>query len=364
MPDCTALGRSRRTQRMFSSTQYCRASTRRECWENFLDADSPDIYRDMATKANPQGKAKDLHDNEWYWYAYTYGPRQKFVGDDARRGSVANPVFIPVAAVHFTRGNLAKTDVAMTARTFAGISPGRAAVVIAYARPIGGIDPLVDARLAVAVDGQVSMTPQFELHLLPPSVRKAVAEILEMIRNAPEEGIEAEKLAEPLAVSELQQRFYREVAAWVERHQVRQTKTRRQAVLQHLIRLMFTWILKESNELPSAPFDAAFVKDALGDLDKYHNEMLTFLFHERLNVEIAKREQHENPAVENALNPVPYLNGSLFMRNAAWDDTLSLNGDDYWSSDKKEPGIYTILARYHWTLDENRPGVNEQTLEP
>ena len=332
--------------------------------ENFLDVDSPAVYRDIATKANPQGKAKDLHDNEWYWYAYTHGPRQKVVGDDPRRGSVDNPVFIPVAAVHFTRGNLAKTDVAMTARTFAGISPGRAAVVIAYARPIGGIDPLVDARLAVAVDGQVSMTPQFELHLLPPSVRKAVAEILEMIRNAPEEGIEAEKIAEPLAVSELQQRFYREVAAWVERRQVRQTKARRQAVLQHLIRLMFIWILKESNELPSAPFDAAFVKDALGDLDQYHDEMLTFLFHERLNVEIAKRERHENPAVENALNPVPYLNGSLFMRSVPWEDTLSLNGDDYWSSDTREPGIYTILARYHWTLDENRPGVNEQTLDP
>ena len=332
--------------------------------EKFLGVTALLTYDDIAIKANLQGKTKDLHDKDWFWYAYAYGPVQKVLEDDIHQSTFDHPVHIPVAAVHFTRGNLARNDVALTARVFEGISSGRAAIVIAYARPLGGSDAQLQARLAVIVNGQVSMTPQFELQLPLPSARKSVAAILEIIRNAPEDGILADKLTEPLAVSELQQRFYREVAAWVEKHQIAKPKAYRQAVLQHLIRLMFTWILKESHQLPSAPFDAAFVEDALGNLDQYHDEMLTFLFHERLNVEREKREPHENDAIENALSVVPYLNGSLFMRNAAWEGMLSMNGDDYWSSDAKEPGIYTILARYHWTLDENRPGIKEQTLDP
>ena len=330
--------------------------------EKFLGVNSLATYDNIAVTANLQGKRKDLHDNDWFWYAYTYGPEQNIL--DASQASFDGPVHIPVAAVHFTKGNLARNDVALTARVFEGVSPGRAAIVIAYARPLGGSDAQLHARLAVTVNGQVSMTPQFELQLPLPSARKAVAAILEIIRNAPEDGILADKLLEPLAVSELQQRFYREVAAWVERHQIGKPKAYRQAVLQHLIRLMFTWILKESNQLPSAPFDAAFVENALGDLNRYHDEMLTFLFHERLNVERDKREPHEVDAIERALSGVPYLNGSLFMRNTAWEGMVSLNGDDYWSSDVKEPGIYTILARYYWTLDENRPGIKEQTLDP
>lgn len=332
--------------------------------EKLLAVTSLTTYDDVAAKANLQGKTKDLHDNDWFWYAYTYGPEQRILEDDVRQGSFEVPVHIPIAAVHLTRGNLARNDVALTARVFEGISQGRAAIVIAYARPLGGSDAQLQARLAVAVNGRVSMTPQFELQLPLPSARKAVAAILEIVRNVPEGGISAEKLLEPLAVSELQQRFYREVAAWVERHQTGKPKAYRQAVLQHLIRLMFTWILKESNQLPSAPFDAAFVEGALGDLDRYHDEILTFLFHERLNVERGKRARHPNDIIDSALSAVPYLNGSLFMRNEAWEGMLSLNGDDYWSSDAKEPGIYTILARYHWTLDENRPGVKEQTLDP
>ena len=332
--------------------------------EKFLGDSSLATYDDIAAKANLQGKTKDLHDNDWFWYAYAYGPEQRIPEDDDRQGGFDYPVHIPIAAVHLTRGNLARNDVALTARVFEGITPGKAAIVIAYARPLGGSDAQLQARLAVAVNGQVSMTPQFELQLPLPSARKAVAAILEIIRNVPEGGISPDKLLEPLAVNELQQRFYREVAAWVERHQTGKPKAYRQAVLQHLIRLMFTWILKESNQLPSAPFDAAFVEGALGDLDQYHDEMLTYLFHERLNVERGKRATHPNDAIETALSVVPYLNGSLFMRNEAWEGMLSLHGDDYWSADAEGPGIYTILARYHWTLDENRPGIKEQTLDP
>ena len=67
--------------------------------------------------------------------------------------------------------------------------------------------------------------------------------------------------------------------------------------------------------------------------------------------------------IHEALERAPFLNGSLFARQDG-DDELSLNATDYWSVDKDEPGLFTILSRYHWTMDEHRPGESEQTLDP
>ena len=331
---------------------------------SFLGDSSPTVFRDIVEIADLQGKTKDIHDRDWYVYRYTYGPVQRCSDATSDQGSFASPPRIPIAAIHFTKGNLARSEVATSVRTFAGISPSNAAVLIAYARPLGGKDTDLRARLAVSVNGQVSMTPEFDLEMPLPSARKATAAILELVRNAPEDGIEAADLAEPLAIHDLQQRFYREVAAWVERHQLGRPRPYRQAVLQHLIRVIFAWILKETIQLPTAPFDEAFVRDALGDLDRYHEDVLEFMFHERLNVEEGNRKRHEIEEMDEALYEVPYLNGSLFMRNSEWDGLLSLSGNDYWSSDQESPGIFTILARYNWTLDENRPGEHEQTLDP
>lgn len=333
---------------------------------NFLDASDVEAYGKSAGMLDLSGKVEDLCDKEWHGYAFAYGPTLALADEDSGQSTFSDPPRLPVAAVHFTQGNLARTDMAMTVRAFATLSADRSAVAVAYARQLveGSTMHEYDARVAVCVKGRVSMTPQFALQLPVPSARLAVADILNMIRNAPDSGIDPATLAEPLAVHELQQRFYLEVAAWVERHQLGRDRPYRQAILQHLIKVMFAWILKESNQLPSAPFDAAYVRDALDDMDRYHEDVLEFLFHERLNVESAKRQAHPNESVNAALDSVPYLNGSLFMRNSEWDWLVSLTADDYWSPEVDSPGLFTILSRYHWTLDENRPGVHEQTLDP
>ena len=333
---------------------------------NLFGASDIGSYDESAGMLDLTGKMKELCDNEWHGYAFAYGPALALTTEDSSQRTFSDPPRLPVAAVHFTPGSLARADMAMSVRAFSTLSADRSAVAVAYARPLDEdrAPDEYEARVAVSVKGRVSMTPQFALQLPVPSARIAVADILNMMRNAPDSGIDPATLAEPLGVQELQQRFYLEVAGWVERHQLGREKPHRQAVLQHLIKVMFAWILKETNQLPSAPFEVAYVRDALDDMDRYHEDVLEYLFHERLNVEPAKRQPHPNVSINAALDSVPYLNGSLFMRNLEWDGLVSLSADDYWSPDTSSPGLFTILSRYHWTLDENRPGVQEQTLDP
>ena len=102
---------------------------------------------------------------------------------------------------------------------------------------------------------------------------------------------------------------------------------------------------------------------SLPDVNSYHREILRFLFHDRLNVPEDKREDHANAAVNEAMESVPFLNGSLFAEHTD-DDQLDISASEYWSADEEEPGLFTIFSRYHWTMDEHRPGESEQTLDP
>ena len=63
------------------------------------------------------------------------------------------------------------------------------------------------------------------------------------------------------------------------------------------------------------------------------------------------------------MSRVPFLNGSLFAKHDG-DDQLFIAPELYWNTDEKNLGLFTILSRYHWTLDEHKPGESEQTLDP
>ena len=63
------------------------------------------------------------------------------------------------------------------------------------------------------------------------------------------------------------------------------------------------------------------------------------------------------------MDRAPFLNGSLFAERQD-DDDLDIPAAGYWSAGEDEPGLFTILSRYHWTMDEHRPGESEQTLDP
>ena len=302
------------------------------------------------------GVRKDAHDKDWETYAIAQGPTLR----SDRPGLDGNNVV--VAAVKFRPGRgqeMSRGDVALCARTLASRTTANAAVLFAYE---SGPGDSVSARMAVSAAGQVNMTAGFDPALHSPSARTAIDQQLRLIRDtaAP---LNAERLLSPLAVATLRQQFYREVAQWTARVQQGKDQAGRQAVLRHLIRVMFSWILKEENIIPPEIFEPAFNDTHLPTLDDYHQDVLLFLFHQRLNLHQDLRDEHQIPGINNALSEAPFLNGSLFAPQDG-DDELDLQKADYWSVDRENPGLFTILSRYHWTMDEHRPGESEQTLDP
>lgn len=303
-----------------------------------------------------QGVRRDVHDSDWETYAYS--PAIPLQSDNpALTGNRA--VVAAVQYVHDPDRGLSRPDTALCARTFASASDAGAAVVLAYST---APDDSIEARLAVAAGGQVNMTAAFDPTLPAPSARAAIGQLLPLLHD-PGEGIAADKLLSPLEAAPLRQRFYREVAQWTGRMQKDKDRQQRQAILRHLVRVMFAWILKEENVIPPEVFERAFIGAHLDDAGRYHADVLRFLFHQRLNVPNAMRSVHAVPAIHEAMAQTPFLNGSLFAEHSD-DDELDVSPEDYWSADENEPGLFTILSRYHWTMDEHRPGESEQTLDP
>ena len=131
--------------------------------------------------------------------------------------------------------------------------------------------------------------------------------------------------------------------------------------MRHLIRSLFAWILKEDGKLPQEAFDESFARaHAPG---RCHEDILTYMFHERLNKPISGRARHAVPAIDAALRSARFLNGSLFARHAG-DEALNLDDEDYFGTDPKRPGLFTILSEYDWTALEHTPSHSDQTIDP
>ncbi len=308
--------------------------------------------------ANLLGIRKDAHDNDWQVYSYNRGIAIRTENPGENQTLAGRRAVIAAVRFHPSRG-VSRPDAALCARIFASADASGTAVVFAYA---GAPDSGLEARLAVAGGGQVNMTAAFDPTLPSPSARTAIAQLLQMLHN-PDDGLTAEKLLAPLAAATLRQKFYSEVAQWTGRMQQGKTLPQRQAVLRHLVRVMFAWILKEENIIPPELFEAAFVNASLPDAALYHQDVLRFLFHRRLDTPGPVRPDHHVHAIHNAMESAPFLNGSLFAEHGD-DDDLDIAPAEYWNADEKSPGLFTILSRYHWTMDEHRPGESEQTLDP
>ena len=321
-----------------------------------LNAPAALVQSDLTEDVALLGVRKDAHDTDWEAYAYAHGPALR-----SPSPSLAGKRVV-VAAVNFRHDpvhGLPRSDTAVCARTFASVNESGAAVVLARcAAPDGS----VEARVAVAAGGQVNMTAAFDPTLPSPSARAAVAKLLLLLRDG-DGALTADGLLAPLEAAPLRQQFYKDVAEWTGRMQAGKDLRERQTVLRHLVRVMFAWILKEESIIPQELFERAFAAANLPDLDRYHEDALGFLFHRRLNVERDQREPHPIRALDQALEHAPFLNGSLFAEHID-DDALDLPAAAYWSADEREPGLFTILSRYHWTMDEHRPGESEQTLDP
>ena len=322
-----------------------------------LDEPQAMVQTNLADDVTLQGIRKDVHDRDWETYAYTAAiPLQ--TDNPTLTGNRA--IVAAVQYRHDLAQGLSRPDAALCARTFASAGDAAAAVVLAYT---SAPDDSIEARLAVAVGGQVNMTAAFDPTLPSPSARIAIGQLLPLLHHPGDDGMAADKLLSPLEAAPLRQQFYREVAQWTGRMQKGKDRQQRQAILRHLVRVMFAWILKEESVIPPELFERAFVNAHLDDAGDYHADVLRFLFHQRLNVPHPVRSAHAMAAVQDAMEQTPFLNGSLFAEHSD-DDGLDIAPSDYWSAGEEEPGLFTILSRYHWTMNEHRPGESEQTLDP
>ena len=93
------------------------------------------------------------------------------------------------------------------------------------------------------------------------------------------------------------------------------------------------------------------------------NDVLTHLFHQVLNVERDQRLEHPNSDIEPLLREIPFLNGSIFAQQAG-DEQLTIPMDAYWSRSLETPGLFTILSRFQWTMEEHTGETTDRTLDP
>ena len=309
------------------------------------------------------GRDRDQVIEDWEAHVHADGPEIELT--EGEQGSF-EPPRARLAAVRFQYSDhgIGREDAARCARIFAARSPSRIAVTFVWQADSAG---RVLSRIAVALNRNVAMTQPFDPELAPPAAREAAGRVMRLLTS---DAISGQTLLDALDVLPLQRDFYTNVRAWI-RNVRRQAAAfgevpdneRHEVLLRHLIRVLFVWILKEGRGIPPSLFEARLPQEH--GIDDYHTGVLRFLFHERLNTQSLDRRPHPNAAVDREFARVPFLNGSLFEERPG-DSELRLAEDAYWQPEDGTDtlGLFDILARYHWTADEQRPGEREQTLDP
>ena len=300
------------------------------------------------------GLLEDTFQHDWEDHVYVIEP------DVAPEGQLSLSDQLTVGVVKFKHSEfgLGRGDTAASARILARAAGSNMSVLLIYSE---GTDGSFETRLAACADGRVNMTAAFDPELPLPSARTAIGGIIAKLAST--KPLDADDILGPLEVMPLRQQFYREVSAWTWNQQREQSLAYRQSVLKHLIRVIFAWILKEESMIPHELFEYAYAVTHLDSPNDYHRDVLSYLFHERLNTIEQHRIGHSTESLNVVLNQAPFLNGSLFAKDDV-DIDLRLRAARYWSTDESKLGLFTIFSRYHWTTDEHRPSESEQTLDP
>ena len=258
---------------------------------------------------------------------------------------------------------LFRTDTAIAAETFAQAVHTKMSVVLMSQPDEEGSFNKV--RLAVHHQGHTGMTTEFDPNTPSPMTLGTIQRVCDMLDR--ETPVLAQNLAGVVGAKGVREEFYKKIAGgWTLTQQRKargEDKKRhkyREAVLRHLIRTIFAWILKEDGKLPPEPFDEAFAtREAPGT---YHRDILTFLFHERLNRPEKDRKPHQNPEINMVMESARFLNGSLFAHHQG-DELLQMSDQEYFGTGSN-PGLFTILNEYEWTASEHTPESSDQTIDP
>uniref|UniRef100_UPI00272A45A4 Eco57I restriction-modification methylase domain-containing protein n=1 Tax=uncultured Parasutterella sp. TaxID=1263098 RepID=UPI00272A45A4 len=190
-------------------------------------------------------------------------------------------------------------------------------------------------------------------------------------------------------------------------------------IIRLITRIMFVWFIKQKSFIPNQLFDENYLKTILKDFDpnsttegNYYNAILQNLFFATLNRAIvdedgkkrifAKEDQEDvktlyryaemfsisEQDVVNVFSEVPFLNGGLFEcldKTKVVDGVItSYNFDGFSQNTSRladgvykyraivpnalfftpEKGLFSILNRYNFTIEENTPNEQQIALDP
>lgn len=220
-----------------------------------------------------------------------------------------------------------------------------------------------------------------------------------------------------LGIEQLNQRFYRELFEWFETA-VQQCQfpndhagygSDERHVIRMITRLLFIWFLKEKRLVPESLFDEGFAKQHLRhygpDRTDYYRAILQNLFFATLNTEIPERSfaddvDHDNQSsrsesnlyryrslmkypneLHDILQEVPFVNGGLFdsldrvvqQSSVHWIDGFAESDEMTEHTNLHVParlffdaeiGLFPLLSRYKFTVEENTPVEQEVALDP
>ena len=191
-------------------------------------------------------------------------------------------------------------------------------------------------------------------------------------------------------------------------------------IIRMITRIIFVWFIKQKNLVPGNLFDENFIETILKDFDSqsstsgtYYNAILQNLFFATLNRAIEDENGEKRGFAERVgftdvktlyrydelftiskdeiirlFSEVPFLNGGLFecldktktldgVSKAYYYDGFSRNASKF--SDGRyryravvpnilffapEKGLFSILARYNFTIEENTPEEQQVALDP
>ena len=345
--------------------QICRAIADGKSPSEILSllSGNDDALTHLTEQVQLQGKGEAAETYHWAEYAFTKAGHIRTEQKDFDQEATCVAVLRATDAESQDDQILYRGDTAVAAESFAKVVPINMSVLLMIQPSVEGSPN--NARLAVHYQGHTGMTAEFNPSIPSPRDLRTIQALYDqLVKKTP---VNANSLTDVVAAKSVRKEFYEKIATgWTLRQQRKAKGSKnkkyqyREAVLRHLIRTIFAWILKEDGKLPPEPFDEAFARrEAPGT---YHKDILTFLFHQRLNRGEEDREDHPNPQINEAMQDTRFLNGSLFALHDG-DNLLELSDDDYFATGD-EPGLFTILGEYEWTASEHTPQSSEQTIDP
>ena len=246
-------------------------------------------------------------------------------------GSLADDGVLAVADVH---GALRETDLLDPAMRTSGIGIAHDSQVEA-----------VTACRIFARDGtRLHTSNAFHPDLPGTRVLRQLESLAKWIEGEPND------LIEQLNARTVQKEFYDEIARWFDR-----TGTELND-LRHLIRVLFSWFLKEHGVIPTELFEK--------HEEILIHDQLVHLFTKTLSMEPIRRKVPKQLIhLRDVFEDAPFLNGSLFN-----DDSRLLRSQltdaDYIGAGEDDSGLFTILKRYEWTLTEHDQIRSDTALDP